>query len=1021
MFNNPQNKFTATLMACIAAIALVANVSSAADNPHVASTPHLSPADERQKLTLPEGFDIHLVAAEPDIAKPLNMAFDHRGRIWVTDTVDYPFPAEDGNGNDTVKILEDTDGDGRADKITTFAENLTVPIGILPLPDGAIVFSVPSLYRLYDDDGDDKADRKELLVGPFDQRDTHGMINSLTWGFDGWIYLTHGFANQSRVKGKDGHEIVMHSGHTWRMTPDADRIENWSFGQVNPFGMAFDPFGNMWTSDCHTKPVQQVLRGAYYQSFGKPHDGIGYGPEICAHSHGSTAIDGMVYYSDNHFPPAYRDNTFIGNVITCRVNRDTFDAKGATRNAVEQPDLIKSDDPWFRPVDMQLGPDGALYIADFYNRIIGHYEVPLEHPGRDRTSGRIWRVTYAGHDAGRPPRIPRADWSKSSVAELIEDLAHPSLWVRTQAANQLVFRIGKDAITPLRTAWISSSDPFVRSHGLWVLHRLSAADNALLRSASRDQNALLRVHLMRILADEKSLSALCRDLAINGLSDADARVRMAAAEALAQHPAAEHLPALLARRKGLDDDDRQLKHMVRMSIRDQLKNPAGWAWVNDPVNQATVGDFIADVAEGSRTSGAGAYLFTYLQQHNDLDSNRLKGYVHHATRYAPPEDLPKLFALIKDGYAEHPDRQVIAIQQYRNGLTNRGAQVAPEVTALADTLAGQLLEGEEGAKVGNGITLVRLFRLANHQGRLVELAVKGGTDSKHRKAACDALIDLDAKANIGPLGQVIANAAESMDYRIHAARTLGQVRHDEAVNVLATNLATAPERLSNVLAEGLAQGDAGGERLLEEIEAGKASPRLLTHRPVIDRMNRLEGVKDAKARIETLTEQVPTLDDRIAKMINDRRQGYGNATKDAALGAKVFEATCSACHRIGDVGGKIGPELHGIGIRGIDRILEDTLDPSRNVDQAFRTTVVELKDGVVQTGLLQSDEGQVLTFADPEGKSFTVPKDRVADRYTSKLSLMPSNIAEDLPEADFFNLIAYLLAQKQTDSPADSE
>ena len=179
----------------------------------------------------------------------------------------------------------------------------------------------------------------------------------------------------------------MNSGNTYRMRPDGSHAEYFTHGQVNPFGLAFDPLGNLYSCDCHSRPVYQLLRGAWYPSFGKPDDGLGFGPEMVTHDHGSTGIAGIAYYAADQFPAAYRDTVFIGNVVTNRINHDRIEWHGSSPKGIEQPDFVWSDDNWFRPVDIELGPDGALYVADFYNRIIGHYEVPL-HPPRPRPRAR---------------------------------------------------------------------------------------------------------------------------------------------------------------------------------------------------------------------------------------------------------------------------------------------------------------------------------------------------------------------------------------------------------------------------------------------------------------------------------------------------------------------------------------------------------------------------------------------------------------------------------------------------------
>jgi glucose/arabinose dehydrogenase len=357
----------------------------------VRSTDWLAPEDERAGFHLPPGFEVRLFAAEPEIAKPLNMAFDSRGRMWVTNSVEYPYAAKEGEvRRDAVTILEDIDGDGRADKVTTFADELNIPIGILPYGDGCICFSIPNIWYFRDTDGDGRCDKREVVLGPFDtSRDTHGLINSFRDGGDGWIYACHGFNNQSEVAGTDGHLVRLQSGNTFRFRPDGSRIEQVTHGQVNPFGMTVDEWGYRYTADCHSKPITQLIPGACYPSFGRPHDGLGFLPPMVDHLHGSTAICGIVYVPTSSPIVPLRSQMISGNVMTSRLNRNEVYFNGATAKGRELSDFMTSNDPWFRPVDIQLGPDGNLYVADFYNKIIGHYEVRLDHPERDRTSGRI--------------------------------------------------------------------------------------------------------------------------------------------------------------------------------------------------------------------------------------------------------------------------------------------------------------------------------------------------------------------------------------------------------------------------------------------------------------------------------------------------------------------------------------------------------------------------------------------------------------------------------------------------------
>ncbi|MBA3938218.1 MAG: hypothetical protein H0X38_12200, partial [Planctomycetes bacterium] len=356
-----------------------------------------TPAEEGASFHLPPGFVMQLVASEPEISKPINMAFDARGRLWVSDTKEYPFPVADGvKGRDCIKVLEIDPASGRATRITSFADGLSIPLGVHPTGDGCIAYSTPAITFFHDTTGAGVCDRREQLYGTFGHDDTHGMTNSFTRGFDGWLYACHGFKNTSTVRGRDGQAITMTSGNTYRMRLDGSHVEQYTWGRVNPFGMSWTAAGDLYSSDCHTLPVYQLLRGGHYPGFGLPHDGLGYAPAMMSHMHGSTALCGVLSYSAEHFPAEYRGNCFTCNVVTSRIVRDVIGFAGATPTAHEAADLVVSDDPWFRPVDLQLGPDGAIYVADFYNRIIGHYEVPLTHPGRDHTHGRIWRIYYRG-------------------------------------------------------------------------------------------------------------------------------------------------------------------------------------------------------------------------------------------------------------------------------------------------------------------------------------------------------------------------------------------------------------------------------------------------------------------------------------------------------------------------------------------------------------------------------------------------------------------------------------------------
>ena len=654
----------------------------------VRTTPWLKPEEEQKLFKLPDGFEIELVAAEPKIQKPLNMAFDNRGRLWVTDSVEYPYAASlDKPARDTVKILEDTDRDGTFDKITTFADNLNIPIGVYPYGNGCIVWSIPNLWHLEDMDGDGVCDRRTKLYGPFDYtRDVHGNLNAFRRGWDGWIYGCHGFNNDSKVKGADGHEVHMQSGNTYRFRVDGSRIEHLSRGQVNPFGMTFDPLFNIFTADCHSKPLTQILRGACYESFGKPHDGLGYVPSMMQHLHGSTAIGGAVYYEGENFPPEYRGNLFCGNVMTSRINRDTLEYHGSTIAAKEAADFLIGGDPWFRPVDFQIGPDGALYVADFYNRIIGHYEVPLPHPGRDRTSGRLWRVKYVGKDPNTKPAKMLESLREAPTNKLIEACDHPTLTWRSLAQETLLAHPCSSCPEEVAAA-LPTATPRQKTHLLWVLERLQRLTDEQLLAAAKDDAREVRVHAQKVLSERPEWTPDLRAAALTGLKDADGFVARSAADAIGRHPLAAQVRPLLERLKGTSNDDSLLRHTIRMALRDHLTAEKEIATTGFNANDI---DQLASIALAAKTPAAAGLIVQHLQD-KDLPKDQLLASVRHAIAYVPPTSVGGLIGIIRKKFEGDLELQAELIRALDAGLQQRSVPRDPALLAWAEDLVTRVL------------------------------------------------------------------------------------------------------------------------------------------------------------------------------------------------------------------------------------------------------------------------------------------------------------------------------------------
>jgi putative heme-binding domain-containing protein len=1134
---------------------------------NVRTTPWQKPEDEQKAFRLPPGFEIQLVTAEPDILKPMNMAFDGRGRLWVTVTQEYPYPAPTNRpGRDAIKILEDTNGDGRIDKITTFAEGLNIPIGLYPYKSGCIVWSIPNIWQLEDTDSDGKADRRTVLYGPFDHtRDTHGNQASFRRGFDGWLYGTHGYNNDSHVQGRDGHTVNMQSGNTYRLRLDGSRIEHYTHGQVNPFGLAYDAFGDLFSSDCHSAPIYQLLAGAFYPSFGKPDDGLGFAPTMMEKARGSTALDGISYYTDDLWPEEYRDSIFVGDVMSSTIMRDHAEERGGTKMAKPMPNFINCDDPWFRPVDTQLGPDGALYIADFYNRIIGHYEVPLAHPGRDRTSGRIWRVVYRGSDGQVKVRPPR-DLSGLSAAKLVDALADPSLAFRRLAADQLVDRIGQPAVRAVKGP-IShkQSPPWQRAHCLWVLQRLGALAESTLTDAARDPDRLVRVHAMRILADTERWNERLRQLAQTGLQDGDGLVQRCAAEALAAHPDYANIRPLLDLRERVPAQDSHLTYVVRKALRDQLNSEDNFRRLTETTLPDKTTAVIADVALGVPSATSGAFLINYVEKaapNHDMLTRMLR----HAVRHAPAANLDTLATIAQARFAGDADLQLALLQSIQQGLDQRGAALSPGLKSWGSDLAGKLLamvddsaltwintplpgndrtanpwflqkrpsaDGDKaswflcslppGGEQLTGVLRSRTFTIpprltfwmAGHDGfpdrqaqkknfiklhttdgltcaiappprndqaqkvswdlaacagkegyleatdaddgdayawlafgrfepavvpmpalspnlagqrqqaaadlaarlRLTSLEeplnrvlVSKSTDPDTRAVVARALVTLNPTTPFAPLAPLLSDAALTQTLRSRLGDVLTEKNSQTARDILIDLLRDAPQRAQVKLAQALAANASGGDTLLRTIEEGKASPRLLLDRAVQDKLA-TSRPNDGPTRIAPLTKGLSPVNEQLQKLVEKRRDAYRPNRGMASAGAAVFTKNCAVCHSIEGQGGNVGPQLDGIGTRGLERLCEDILDPNRNVDRAFRTSLLVLADGDVVSGLYRRDEGELVVLAESTGKEISIPKKNITSRRESETSLMPDNFGELITPEDFNHLMAYLLSK----------
>ena len=1072
----------------------------------IRATSHRSPADELSGFHVPDGFQVELVAAEPAITKPMNMAFDAKGRLWITQSTQYPFPAKaDEKGTDAVVVLEDKDQDGSFESTRVFADGLNIPIGLLPFGDGVLCFSIPNIYYLHDTDQDGVCDSREVLLGPFDtSRDTHGMVNSLRLGSDGWVYACHGFNNQSKIQGRDGHSIAMTSGNVFRFKPDGSRVELFTQGQVNPFGMAQDRFGFWYAADCHSKPISQLIRGGCYPSFGRPDDGLGFVPPMMEHLHGSTAISGLAHSKDSRFPQAFEDDFLSGNVMTCRINRNHLTYNGATAKANAMPDLLTSDDPWFRPVDLQFGPDGCLYIADFYNKVIGHYEVPLDHPDRDRKSGRIWRLRWVG---GGEIMKQAASITPSDLSQL------PSV-IQAYRHNESLGASSNDEPSSL----LRQLDR-VDATGDPVLHQsiLIAAREILSRTRQRDE------------ADyDRAVKTLCSDGVLESVTKpnpfsidvpyvrAVIRVLLSLKDARATAGVIS-LCEKQATVKDLAADQRRILEETILSIADVVDetNMDSFLAVMDSITKDA--DARADqllrianrqMQQRGKVLGS---LLTRCQNMvgelasqwssesadaaNDSGSLRLIGWYGRSTKSDDRKEWPResrelpsiendfrkkglFFSSFPMGESytgswssspfiapSHLDFYIVG----HNGLPSKESPALNYVTLVKLDGAGNVAEElfrvlPPRSDIGKWVH----WDLKTQVGANVQLRVVDG-DSASSYAWIGIGESSVAGLNPGPMrdrwdriGSVLAlsgfpTSPESLGkvamllrspnvdwnsrYRLH--RLSNQNASSEIVELidfvveqswtdlfalLGVDTGTPPNWSWSSFEQKqiLNLGDAICKRCSYQ-EQERLVLRLSKHRGAVSLMASLcergslsrdalrvlpkswwEGLSpDAKPRLEAIRPEGTASSNRLA-VVESKVSAIENVAVDLQVGAKQFADRCAVCHKLGEQGKVLGPQLEGVGARGIQRLCEDILWPDRNVDEAFKMTIMVLDGGESVSGLVSDRTAESLLLTDQTGKQRRILLSDIEQEKLSKLSLMPGNFDELMTDSELASLIGYL-------------
>lgn len=958
--------------------------------------PATAAADALQTFRIQDGFRMELVASEPLVLDPIDMAFDENGRLWVVEMIDYPFgPKEQNPPQGRIRVLDDANGDGRMDSSHVFAEGLAWPTALALWDGGVFVAAAPDILYLKDTDGDHVADRKEVVFAGFGVANVQALVNNIKWGVDNWFYgASGGNGGDIRSTRRSAQPAVTLRGRDFQFRPDGEFRAISGGGQ---FGHTLDDFGRRFVCSNSNHARHVVLESNYLarnpglsvpavlQSIASDGDAapvfrlsppepwrvvrtrmriagqvpgpVEHGGRVTGYF---TSATGITVYRGNALGDAYYGNLFIGDVASNLVHRKTLAADGVSfgaHRAERDSEFIASTDNWFRPVNFANGPDGALYICDMYRECIEH---PLSIPdfikahldltsGKDR--GRIWRVVRTGTPAYRPPALGSA-----TTAELVAALQNRDAWWRETAARLLYQRQDAAAIPTLES--VAQHDrPEVAVAALWALDGLKALSPQRVLAALGSPHAAIREQAVRLAEsrfDNASLPPAVWKLA----SDSSPRVRMQVAYSAGavSESASTHALATIGLKDGRDP------------------------WIRAAI--------LSSIA--TRDKSGGNRSLSLLRE--------LHASAPNATAIAP-----ELSAELLQQVGSHG-----ALGDWRAALEWIATTLAPESETSWDVLRG----------LGEGMprdsrSLARLFVAPPDEFRSVVAALKPALDAATRTTADASAPEarrLSAARVLAhaPLALVqsaltgLLTPKHSQALQIAAVRSLAAHDEPEAAAALLAPWATYSTPVRREVLESVFRRTQHVSVLLDRVQSGSVRRGDLE----LDRRKQLLAHPNLQIRERALKSLGDVSSDRTQVLSTYRAALVGPAQADR--GKAVFQKHCVTCHRMSGQGSDVGPDLATVRERTADALLEQILDPNREVNPAYVNYTLATTDGRILTGLIASETESSVTLKRAESATDVVPRLQIDELQSTGLSLMPEGVEKDITPAQLADVIAYL-------------
>jgi putative membrane-bound dehydrogenase-like protein len=1038
-----------------------------------------SPEEARAKMSVPEGYEVRCFAHEPMVQNPVAMTWDHRGRLWIVEAYEYPegtplpmtqrpFGGEARDDQyhpmpkpgvktprDRVIILEDTDNDGEADKRTVFVEGLNLASAIICGDDGIYVGQQPHLIHFRDADGDDKPDAWRVVLTGFGREDTHELVNSFTWGPDGWLYMTHGVFTNSKVRRpgqpeSEGFKFDAGIGRaraTTHTKEGAWEFEVFADGTSNPWGCDYDAAGNFFVSACVIDHFFHMAPGGIYvRQGGAPENPYAYEllPSIVKHKHFRAAYAGIQIYQGGRYPADTNGHAFIGNIHDNAIHEEVLTPVGASFKCEPRRDFLRANNGWFRPVSTQTGPDGFLWIMDWCDKYPCYQNAKANPEGVDRVRGRIWRVVMNDAKSKTTRERTDLDLKKRAISELVATLTHPNNWMRRMARRMLAERMETEEATR-EIARIPSDIPVpVKLECVYAMHGMGLANGVLLDRLAKNPDASIRYwsarftgeswriwamqtpnlnedvhHIWDATDNPESFAATFKRLKYLA-ADKDMPVRHAVAVAarqlsaglltvnrptkLVQEASDRYILERLIEKVALDSWDRNdwrsfvcpFDSNARLPPGDYVKRPTADALIAFAVWQAY------EPINGKNGGTLGMEFFSPLKSQQPAYLTMILRSYRRCAETATGDDLDKLILSLPNKDKNQRDCLIAVLKGLENRNIKPSSKVAPALTDwLASDDADVRYQAEKLAVIwGLGDAENVLAQWIGNASYPLEKRIEAlRLARKHGQEVLKKYVEMILFDQKG---------TEPEEMITEALRSISYLSEDiEPADKTAEMWKSFTPTQRFVASEMLASRPRWALSLLDLIQS-KRIPRGDIPMTVVRSLVKHTDKKVQKRAVEVLGAWQDSSAD-VKALIAQKKQACLTGEPDLANGKLIFTATCMVCHEFHGGGQKVGPDLIGSGRSNLDAILANVIDPNQIIGNGYENFTVSTKDGRTLAGRVVEDTPGYVKLLGAGGATQVVPRDQVASITNTKQSLMPMGFG-NLPDTAFRDLVWYVLA-----------